>query len=131
MTFGYKGMDESMGPCEADCPAPILDLLTATDRPHAVEWRARCRANLTARAAMTAKPTPRPGQTMLFDTPLHLSNGLDVDRFEVVAHGNSGRKLLFRELCTGALCRIAGVKRYAYRLIDPVRAPITGEAYHG
>ena len=30
--FGYKDMDESMGPCETDCPASILDLLTPTDK---------------------------------------------------------------------------------------------------
>jgi len=29
--FGYKDMTEHMGPCEAECPAAILDLLTPTD----------------------------------------------------------------------------------------------------
>lgn len=29
--FGYKDMDESVGPCERDCPAGILDLLTPTE----------------------------------------------------------------------------------------------------
>ena len=33
--FGYKDMDETMGPCEAECPAAILDLLTPTDDQHA------------------------------------------------------------------------------------------------
>lgn len=47
--FGYKGMDESMGP-EAQCPARILDLLTPTDSTYALEWRERCRANLARRA---------------------------------------------------------------------------------
>jgi hypothetical protein len=37
--FGYKDMAESMGPCEADCPEPILDLLTPSDRGYANEWR--------------------------------------------------------------------------------------------
>ena len=131
MTFGYKDMDETVGPCEADCPAAILELLTPTDRPHALGWRARCRANLATRARCSAKPTPRPGQTILFDTPLRLSNGLDVDRFEVVADGHNGRKLLFREPRSRALCWIARVKRYAYRLIDPVRLVGAGETAHG
>src|SRR3546814_19605923 len=48
--FGYKDMDETMGPCEADCPARILDLLTPTDKEYAREWRARCCANLARRA---------------------------------------------------------------------------------
>lgn len=47
--FGYKDMTESMGPCEAECPASILDLLTPTDSPYAQAWRARCRENLAAR----------------------------------------------------------------------------------
>ncbi len=38
-----------MGPCEADCPQSILDLLTPTDRPYAVKWRARCRENAATR----------------------------------------------------------------------------------
>ena len=42
--FGYKDMDETMGPCEAECPIAILDLLTPTGNEHAVAWRARCRA---------------------------------------------------------------------------------------
>src|SRR3546814_8711669 len=29
--FGYKDMIENMGPCEADCPAAILALLSPTD----------------------------------------------------------------------------------------------------
>jgi hypothetical protein len=48
--FGYKSMDESMGPCEADCPARILDLLSPTSIEYALDWRARCRANLARRA---------------------------------------------------------------------------------
>ncbi len=47
--FGYKDMTEHMGPCESDCPEDILDLLTPTDRPYAIAWRARCRANAAAR----------------------------------------------------------------------------------
>lgn len=49
--FGYKDMDEGMGPVESDCPEAILDLLTPTTRPYALEWRARCRANAAMRRA--------------------------------------------------------------------------------
>ena len=42
LVFGYKDMSESMGPCESDCPARILDLLTATDNTNALAWRERC-----------------------------------------------------------------------------------------
>src|SRR3546814_11745666 len=66
--FGYKVMEESLGPCEADCPARILDLLTPPDKEYAREWRTRCRANLEFRARPLADgdrnrpPAPRPFQ---------------------------------------------------------------------
>jgi hypothetical protein len=64
--FGYKDMDESMGPCEAACPPAILDLLTPTDRPYAVAWRERCRAAATGRPS---HPRLRSGQTVVLDAP--------------------------------------------------------------
>jgi len=41
--FGYKGMDEGCGPCEAKCPKSIFNLLTPTDNDFANSWRERCR----------------------------------------------------------------------------------------
>lgn len=41
--FGWKEMDETMGPAEDCCPARILDLLTETENSYALEWRQRCR----------------------------------------------------------------------------------------
>jgi hypothetical protein len=35
LVFGYKDMSESMGPCESECPASILDLLTPTTSEYA------------------------------------------------------------------------------------------------
>jgi hypothetical protein len=49
--FGYKDMDESMGPCETDCPAAILDLLTETNSEWAKQWRERCRKRLQKKDA--------------------------------------------------------------------------------
>lgn len=43
--FGYKDMEESMGPYQSDCPISILNLLTPTDREFAINWRKRCREN--------------------------------------------------------------------------------------
>lgn len=47
--FGYKDMEESMGPSERNCPEAILDLLTPTDHEFARRWRAACRANVADR----------------------------------------------------------------------------------
>ena len=40
--FGYKDMDEGMGPCESACPERILKLLTPTQNQNANDWRKRC-----------------------------------------------------------------------------------------
>lgn len=44
--WGYKDMDETMGPVASKCPKSILDLLTPTDSEWANQWRERCRKNL-------------------------------------------------------------------------------------
>jgi hypothetical protein len=46
--FGYKDMDEAMGPCECDCPQRIMRLLSSlADLPnpsYTADWRARVAA---------------------------------------------------------------------------------------
>ena len=41
--FYYKDMDESMCPCEYDCPKSILNLLDETENEYSNEWRNLCR----------------------------------------------------------------------------------------
>lgn len=41
--WGYKDMDETMGPYYYDCPVSILNLLSPTDNQTANEWREECR----------------------------------------------------------------------------------------
>ena len=119
--FGYKDMDEGMGPSESDCPEAILDLLTPTDRPYAIAWRERCRANAAARRRLSAKPTPRPGQTIVFDTPLRFADGRSHERLEVVANPRSHRTMLFHDPACGGLYRIPNIKGRDYQLLDPLR----------
>lgn len=47
--FSYKDMDESAGPCDSKCPAGILNLLSPTDDKYALEWRERCRENISGK----------------------------------------------------------------------------------
>ena len=47
--FGVKLMSEDMGPCEADCPASILNCLTEPSNEWAAQWRERCRAKAAAK----------------------------------------------------------------------------------
>jgi hypothetical protein len=40
--FGYKIIDEEMGPVDDHCPQKILDLLSPTENECAMDWRKRC-----------------------------------------------------------------------------------------
>lgn len=42
--WGYKDMDESMGPCEAKCPPKYFDLVGPPPNDYAAAWREKCRA---------------------------------------------------------------------------------------
>ena len=108
-----------MGPHACDCPEPILDLLTPTDRQYALQWRARCRENTATRRAVAAKPSPRAGQVIVFDEPLSFANGRTFEQLEVIANPRSHRTVLFRAPGSGSLYRIPNIKSRTYRLVDP------------
>lgn len=88
--FGYKDMDERMGPTEASCPARVLDKLTelpgCEKRPHqerdycglcaALEWRADCR-KLAERRARAAEV--KAGQAVKFAHPVKFQSGAELD----------------------------------------------------
>lgn len=44
--FGYKFISEDMGPCECECPASILKLLSYTPGAWANQWRDACYQNI-------------------------------------------------------------------------------------
>jgi hypothetical protein len=117
--FGYKDMEESMGPYSYDSPAAILDLLTPTDNENALAWRAKCREAAVQRRTLAAKPKPRPGQIIVFDAPVEFANGVMFERMEVVAHPWRKRGVLFRAPGRAGLYRIPGVGKLDYRLEVP------------
>jgi hypothetical protein len=41
--YGFKYMDETMGPYYTNCPNKILDMLSPTDNEYAIKWRNKCR----------------------------------------------------------------------------------------
>ncbi len=87
--FGYKDMDESMGPHEASCPARILDLLSPVEdlglgesgSKWAAEWRARCRANADREAA---RAKVRKGDTVKLTRGFAFTNGETEDTFTLI-----------------------------------------------
>ena len=42
--WGYKDIDESMGPVECDCPVSYLDQADPATHKYAIEWRAKIRS---------------------------------------------------------------------------------------
>lgn len=61
--FGYKDMDERMGPVIANCPARILDLLTPLpDCDHPEQYCRFCSAGITATADGVWRRHAGPGQ---------------------------------------------------------------------
>ena len=111
--FGYKDMGEEMGPCEAACPAAILDLLTSTESAHALDWRARCRTGLANRAA---KPRLRDGATIVFADPIAFADGRTFERLTVVLDPRRPRTVRFRSPDSPALYRVSGLKTREYLL---------------
>lgn len=111
--FGYKGMDEGMGPCEAACPAAVLDLLTPTENEHALDWRARCRSALAKRAA---KPRLLNGLTIVFAQPIAFADGRTFERLVVVLDRRRPRTVRFRAPDSAALYRVSRLKTRDYHL---------------
>ena len=49
--WGYKDIEESMGPCYYDCPLSLLDMTTGNDHDASIEWRKGVRERHATRQA--------------------------------------------------------------------------------
>lgn len=87
--FGYKDMDETMGPYQYDCPERILKLLTPTDNEYALQWREKCWENIRKRKA---QPRLKKGMMIEFAKPIAFNNGVEESVFTVV----DPRRLIFQ-----------------------------------
>jgi hypothetical protein len=89
--FGYKDMDEGMGPVEDDCPERILKLLTPIETMaeggvsirYASEWRSRCWSRIER---AKARPTLRPGVVATLASPVNYRDGVQATSFTLRAH---------------------------------------------
>lgn len=105
--FGYKDMDETMGPNIDDAPAKVLDLLTPTDNKYANDWRDRARANIERRERAKAV---KPGTVITFPEPLNFGRYGQFDRFTFV------KRTTFRT-DTGLGVRIPGWKNRGFQVV--------------
>lgn len=86
--FGFKDMDESMGPCECACPQRIMRLLTPiADLPnpgHAAEWRARVAARKAEQhRRQKLRHSLRVGSVVTMPTPIRFRGGAEASKFVV------------------------------------------------
>ena len=109
--FGYKDMDETMGPCEASCPEPILKLLTPTANEHALAWRQRCLANLQRRARKLAD-----GDRIRLPEPIKFTDGHVGCEFIVERRG---RRVILRDPVRRAGYRLPSLMERAWSVVPP------------
>ena len=76
--FIVKDMDETVGPCEVDCPRRILELLSPTKNTYALEWREKCWENVLEREA---RPKVHRGDMVVFKDSIMFANGNTEDHF--------------------------------------------------
>jgi len=92
--FGYKSMDENMGPNEAEMPPKLLDMLTPTDHEYATEWRYQCRLNAEKKALAAAAPY---GTHIRLSRPVKFSGKLFVTDF-LIHNAKAGRMVALAPL---------------------------------
>jgi len=92
--FGYKDMDETMGPYRYNCPERILNLLTPTENELAKKWREKCWERIRAKKA---RPRLKKGMVIKFAKPIVFRSGREEDTFRVV----DPRRLIFESAGKG------------------------------
>ena len=107
--WGYKSMDETMGPNEAQAPVKLLDMLSPTTSEYAQKWRQKCRDN----AALTSRPL-KPGDLIRLEQPLRFTDGSERQSFRVSVEKHPGARrsrTVFTCTETGVACRISNIRQ--------------------
>lgn len=97
--IGYKDMDESVGPCERECPERILKLLSPLPegvKDFAQQWRADCWANVEKRKQLSKK-----GTKIKLKSMTTFSDKVQAQELEVIKRG------LFRRCVDGRSVRLS------------------------
>ena len=78
--FVFKDMSEEMGPHEHRAPLSVLNALTPTDHPTALEWRERVSQHHEQRAALRGL---KDGDQVVLSMPLRFTDGQERDTFTI------------------------------------------------
>lgn len=97
--FGYKPQDESVGPCDVDCPVGIMKLLTPIEQlpgvGYAADWRAQVAAARERKAGLRRRQSRViSGTRIRFAVPLRFTDGASYDRFVAETMSWRGRTIL-------------------------------------
>ena len=110
--FGRKSMTECSGPCEVDCPASIMALLSPVteipDPGSAATWRENVAAKVTRRRTLAASvPKLCPGQHVRLPRPVSFHGGTVTAAEFIVAPTPARRRgPVFRPVGHDFLCRL-------------------------
>lgn len=113
LIFGYKDMDEQSGPVEANCPRSILELLTSSSHPYALDWRNRCYAMLRLKERKVAD-----GDILRLPEPLRFTDGSEHREFRVSKRGS---KIELRTSDGFGAYRISRLMERRFEIIRPAR----------
>ena len=80
--FSYKDLDEESGPVEASCPRSVLELLTPTNHPWALDWRRRCYRSLSMKERKVED-----GDVIRFASAMRFTDGSEHNEFRVRKEG--------------------------------------------
>ena len=129
--FGYKDMDEGMGPCECACPERIMRLLTPTDdlpnRRYAADWRARVAARKSAKRQHRERyKLLRIGSVVTLPTPVRFRSGDVASKFCVAYF--RGKTPIFVSLDgPDFYCRLRAANLAAATVADPQTPDLSPE----
>ena len=104
--WGYKDMDEGMGPNEARCPKYLLDMLSPLKPDaarYAADWRQRCHDQ---RQKKTGAQAFKIGDKIKLPAPLTFNNGTEADTFTVTSYRRGRRNMRAYHAEGVGLCRI-------------------------
>lgn len=114
--FGYKDMDESMGPIEVSCPLRILALLSPiedfpgglADYKCATQWRAAVRQYHLNNADVTRTTKSfKAGDRIMLPTPIRFRSGFEENTFDIVSYTARGKnRTAYKTIKSQFLCLI-------------------------
>lgn len=102
-----KNIDETMGPCETDCPKRLIAKASplGPGASYAVKWRKEC-VEPKRRVSVASFPV---GAEIEFKSPVYF-DGQPATRFKVTTYYRAGKeRKCFARQPDGMLCRISGL----------------------